>query len=99
MKHPSVVHVSIIDVAACLGLSAAPPPVSSTTMRPSQALWPVLWATRATPVLAAQPWLNKSLDVEVRLQSFIAQLNMTQKLAMVQGDTEASNPLSVSRST
>jgi hypothetical protein len=35
-----------------------------------------------------QPWLDPSLPYEERLQSFIAQLNTTQKLAMTQGDTE-----------
>lgn len=32
-------------------------------------------------------WLNASLPSEERLQAFVAQLNITQKLAMVQGDT------------
>ena len=35
-----------------------------------------------------QSWLDPSLPYEERLQSFIAQLNTTQKLAMTQGDTE-----------
>ena len=35
-----------------------------------------------------QPWLDQSISYEERLQSFIAQLNITQKLAMTQGDTE-----------
>jgi hypothetical protein len=39
-----------------------------------------------------QPWLDASLPYEERLQSFIAQLNTTQKLAMTQGDTEVSSP-------
>ncbi|PSN62724.1 glycoside hydrolase family 3 domain-containing protein [Corynespora cassiicola Philippines] len=37
---------------------------------------------------ATQPWLDKTLPVEERLQSFLKQLNATQKYAMVQGDTE-----------
>jgi beta-glucosidase len=40
-----------------------------------------------------QPWLDQSLSSEERLQSFIAQLNTTQKLAMTQGDTEVMIPL------
>jgi hypothetical protein len=39
-----------------------------------------------------QPWLDVSLPYEERLQSFLAQLNTTQKLAMTQGDTEVSSP-------
>jgi hypothetical protein len=43
------------------------------------------------PILVAAQhaaWLNTSLAPEVRLQSFLAQLNSTQKLSMVQGDAE-----------
>lgn len=46
------------------------------------------WA--ASNALAVQPWLDTSLPYEERLQAFIAQLNDTQKYAMVQGDTEVS---------
>jgi hypothetical protein len=35
-----------------------------------------------------QPWLDPSLHFEERLQSFIAQLNTTRKIAMTSGDTE-----------
>lgn len=44
----------------------------------------------ATSTVAIQPWLNASLPYEERLQAFIAQLNNTQKFAMVQGDTVVS---------
>lgn len=47
----------------------------------------MLHASWASGALAIQPWLNTSLNYEERLQSFISQLNLTQKLAMVQGDT------------
>ncbi|EFX02499.1 glycoside hydrolase family 3 domain containing protein [Grosmannia clavigera kw1407] len=36
---------------------------------------------------ATQPWLDESLDTELRLQMFLGQLNETQIFAMVQGDT------------
>jgi hypothetical protein len=53
-----------------------------------------LYATSLTNLVlgSQQPWLDKSLPYEERLQSFIAQLNTSQKLAMTQGDTEVSNP-------
>jgi beta-glucosidase len=38
--------------------------------------------------LADRPWLDPTLPNEQRLQLFLAQLNSTQKYAMVQGDTE-----------
>lgn len=45
--------------------------------------------TRAsTQSLNDRPWLNSTLPNEQRLQLFLAQLNSTQKYAMVQGDTE-----------
>ncbi|OHF01957.1 hypothetical protein CORC01_02835 [Colletotrichum orchidophilum] len=48
-----------------------------------------LWtASLASTAFAAQLWLDKTLPFEERLLSFISQLNDTQKLAMVQGDTE-----------
>lgn len=50
----------------------------------------MLHASWASGALAIQPWLNTSLNYEQRLQSFISQLNLTQKLAMVQGDTVVS---------
>lgn len=46
-----------------------------------------VFVTWASSVVATQPWLNTSLPYEERLQSFLAQLNDTQKFAMVQGDT------------
>ncbi|KAI0162958.1 glycoside hydrolase family 3 domain-containing protein [Pestalotiopsis sp. NC0098] len=45
-------------------------------------------ALSAAGVVAVQPWLNTSLPYEDRLLAFVAQLNDTQKYAMVQGDTE-----------
>ncbi|KAF9880083.1 glycoside hydrolase family 3 domain protein [Colletotrichum karsti] len=54
-------------------------------MKPQTKLAFASWASTA---LAIQPWLDKSLSFEERLDSFIAQLNDTQKYAMVQGDTE-----------
>ncbi|KXH63708.1 putative beta-glycosidase [Colletotrichum salicis] len=45
-------------------------------------------ASLASTAYAVQPWLDKTLNYEERLLSFIAQLNDTQKHAMVQGDTE-----------
>ncbi|KAF7522220.1 hypothetical protein G7054_g12210 [Neopestalotiopsis clavispora] len=47
-----------------------------------------LAALSAVGVSAVQPWLDTSLPYEDRLLAFIAQLNDTQKYAMVQGDTE-----------
>jgi beta-glucosidase len=49
-----------------------------------------LYATSLANIVLAnqQPWLDQSLPYEERLQSFIAQLNTTQKLAMTQGDTK-----------
>ena len=47
-------------------------------------------ALSAAGVVTVQPWLNSSLPYEDRLLAFIAQLNDTQKYAMVQGDTEVS---------
>lgn len=51
----------------------------------------VLYFTWASGVAATQPWLNTSLPYEERLTAFIAQLNDTQKFAMVQGDTVVSS--------
>ncbi|KAK1671332.1 glycoside hydrolase family 3 domain-containing protein [Colletotrichum godetiae] len=45
-------------------------------------------ASLVSTAYAVQPWLDKTLNYEERLSSFIAQLNDTQKHAMVQGDTE-----------
>ncbi|KAE9979457.1 hypothetical protein EG327_007022 [Venturia inaequalis] len=42
----------------------------------------------STQNLTDRPWLNSTLPNEQRLQLFLAQLNSTQKYAMVQGDTE-----------
>ncbi|KAE9975696.1 hypothetical protein EG328_003013 [Venturia inaequalis] len=42
----------------------------------------------STQGLTDRPWLNSTLPNEQRLQLFLAQLNSTQKYAMVQGDTE-----------
>jgi hypothetical protein len=42
-----------------------------------------------------QPWLDQSLHFEDRLQSFIAQLNTTRKIAMTSGDTEVKDPFDV----
>ncbi|WQF85532.1 Putative glycoside hydrolase, family 3, glycoside hydrolase family 3 domain, immunoglobulin [Colletotrichum destructivum] len=50
----------------------------------------LLYFLLASSALAVQPWLDKALSTEERLLSFIAQLNDTQKHAMVQGDTEVS---------
>lgn len=50
-----------------------------------------LAALSAVGVNAVQPWLDTSLPYEDRLLAFIAQLNDTQKYAMVQGDTEVSH--------
>lgn len=50
-----------------------------------------LLISSASGILATQPWLNSSLPYEERLQAFIAQLNDTQKFAMVQGDTVVSS--------
>ena len=63
-------------------------------MTGSKLLTAALYATSLTNFVlgSQQPWLDKSLPYEERLQSFIAQLNTTQKLAMTQGDTEVSNP-------
>ena len=63
-------------------------------MTGSKLLTAALYATNLTNLVlgSQQPWLDKSLPYEERLQSFIAQLNTTQKLAMTQGDTEVSNP-------
>ena len=63
-------------------------------MTGSKLLTAALYATSLTNLVlgSQQPWLDKSLPYEERLQSFIAQLNTTQKLAMTQGDTEVSNP-------
>ncbi|KAF4779178.1 hypothetical protein HER10_EVM0001604 [Colletotrichum scovillei] len=54
-------------------------------MRVNSAFW---IASLASIASAVQPWLDKTLPYEERLLSFIAQLNDTQKHAMVQGDTE-----------
>ncbi|KAF5523639.1 Beta-glucosidase [Colletotrichum aenigma] len=54
-------------------------------MRASSTLILASWASTS---LAVQPWLDKTLPFEERLDLFIAQLNDTQKHAMVQGDTE-----------
>ncbi|KAJ0335123.1 hypothetical protein COL922a_009700 [Colletotrichum nupharicola] len=54
-------------------------------MRASSTLLLASWASTS---LAVQPWLDKTLPFEERLELFIAQLNETQKHAMVQGDTE-----------
>lgn len=59
-------------------------------MRPYSSILCALWAPAA---FAAQPWLDKTLPFEDRLRSFIAQLNDTQKYAMIQGDTEVSHTL------
>jgi hypothetical protein len=63
-------------------------------MTGSKFLTAALYATSLTNLVlgSQQPWLDKSLPDEERLQIFIAQLNTTQKLAMTQGDTEVSNP-------
>ncbi|TDZ38822.1 Beta-glucosidase [Colletotrichum spinosum] len=54
-------------------------------MKPTQSL---ICLSLASAAFAIQPWLDKTLPFEERLASFIAQLNDTQKYAMVQGDTE-----------
>lgn len=46
------------------------------------------WLIASIGALESRPWLDKTLPVEERLRTFIAQLNSTQKLNMVQGDTE-----------
>lgn len=46
-----------------------------------------LWAT-AQEASVDRPWLNPHLPTERRLQVLLAQLNATQKFAMLQGDTE-----------
>lgn len=53
----------------------------------------VAWTSSLAAAATAQPWLDTALAFEERLQSFIAQLNATQKLAMVQGDTVVCSPL------
>ncbi|KAK9779271.1 putative beta-glucosidase [Seiridium cardinale] len=53
-------------------------------MKPFTAALCAAWAVGVT---AVQPWLDTSLPYEERLLAFIAQLNDTQKYAMVQGDT------------
>lgn len=50
----------------------------------------ILFVAWASSTVAVQPWLNTSLAYEERLQAFVAQLNDTQKYAMVQGDTVVS---------
>ncbi|KAK1495323.1 putative beta-glycosidase [Colletotrichum cuscutae] len=54
-------------------------------MRVNSAFW---IASLALPASTVHPWLDKTLPYEERLLSFIAQLNDTQRHAMVQGDTE-----------
>lgn len=48
-------------------------------------------AVNAALTLADRPWLDISRPYEERLQLFMLQLNVTQKYAMVQGDTVVSS--------
>ncbi|KAH7024810.1 glycoside hydrolase family 3 domain-containing protein [Microdochium trichocladiopsis] len=55
-------------------------------MKPSTTVAALLGGHAATAA-AQKPWLDQSLPYEERLLSFLAQLNVTQKLAMTSGDT------------
>ena len=46
------------------------------------------WLVTVWGAHESRPWLDTALSVEERVRAFIDQLNSTQKLNMVQGDTE-----------